>query len=133
MKKLKKLTLILSLIFIASILSCSDEDNEIIKNPDLVGVWQRSDFIENPDFNGYRENNDYRLFLKSDDSSYLTHAISYDDGTAISFALGLEWSTQDNQLTLIIDGEETNTHYSFNSDGQLILSKLTNFPFNKLD
>lgn len=130
---MKNFRLILLFISLVSILSCSD-DNDINQNPELIGIWQRSDFIENPDFSIFCKNNDYKLYIYSDDISYRTHGITYSDGSAISVAQSFEWSTKDNQLTLdFLDGDAIYTTYYFNSDGQLILSELTDLPFNKLE
>ena len=121
---MRKLKMIFYFIFIATILSCNSDDNEINQTNELVGVWQRSDFSENFE---------YKLYLNSDYTGMITSSEYFDDGKAISNALTVTWSAIDNQLTLLIADEEINTPYSFNADGQLILRGLTDLPFNKLE
>ncbi len=131
---------IILFITIACILSsCKDDvsNNNASQNSDenseLVGVWQRSDFIKDPDFSNYNENNDYKLHFNTDNSSSLTHGIFYSDGKAISTANTFEWSTENNQLSIKFSDEEViNTPYSINEEGQLLLNGLTNLPFNKI-
>ena len=124
MKALKKLKPTVLLLTIISILSCNKGDHDIKQEHELVGVWQRSDFSE------YFE---YKLHFNSDKTGMRTSTKYYDDGKAISNAVSVNWSTIDNQLTLLIADEKYNILYSFNSEGQLILNSLTELPFNKLE
>ena len=132
MKNLSKLSIILCFSCICLFASCSSDDNDADQTADLVGVWQRSDFGET---NAEGEMHDYRLYFMSTGKSYGTHGISYTDGTAISASFGFDTSISNDQLTLIFDAtsEVITTPISFNTDGQLILTGITNLPFNEIE
>ena len=123
MKNLRIPKLIFYILFMTAILSCS-KDDEINQTSELVGVWQRSDVSEN------FEN---KFVFQSDNSGYRTWFEGNMPETAISALMTLKWSAIDNHLTIMVGDEEINTTYSINSNGQLILSNLTDLPFNKIE
>ena len=121
MKSLIKLSLI-TLFFATTFLSCSSNDDSMTNTHELVGTWERTD--SNANF-------EYQLIFHSDNSGI--RISSENNGTTvISNAVDLEWSTLDNELTLVID-EEIITTYAFDSEGQLYLNSVSDFPFIKLD
>ena len=117
MKTLRKLKKIILFFIIVSMISCNTDY-------ELIGVWQRNDFSENFE---------YKLHLNSNHTGMTTSADYFDDGKALSSAEFVQWTMDNKQLNLIIGGEKITTPYSFNSDGQLILTGLTDIPFNKLE
>ena len=121
---MRGLKMIFYFILIATILSCNSDDDENNQTNGLVGVWQRSDVSD------IFEN---KFIFNSDNSGYRTWFEGNSPTSAISNAETFNWSTNDNQLTLIILNEKINTPFSFNSEGQLILSTFSDIPFNKLE
>ena len=117
MKTLKKLKKIIPFLIIISMISCNTDSK-------LIGVWQRNDFSENFE---------YKLHLNSNYTGMTTSADYFDDGKVLSSAEFVQWTMDNEQLSLVIGGEKITTPYSFNSDGQLILTGLTDIPFNKLE
>jgi hypothetical protein len=132
MKNVTKMTLLFAFICTISLVSCSsDDDTNATQNTDLVGVWQRSDAGET---NEDGETHDYKFYIDADYSGYRTYGISYADGTAISGVSFFTWSTNGNMITVDfegIDADFTST-YTLTSEGQLLLSDLTDLPFNEM-
>lgn len=117
MKTLKKLKKIIPFLIIVIMISCN-------KDSKLIGVWQRNDF---------NENFEYKLHLNSNHTGMTTSADYLNDEKVLSSAEFLQWNMDNQQLHLIIGGEKIITPYSFNTEGQLILTGLTDIPFNKLE
>ena len=114
-------TLFLFLV-IAIFFSCKNDDSGN-GNP-LIGVWQRSDVSERTDF---------KLYFNPENKGYSTDYLTNEDSTAISSLREFIWETSENRLTLnYADGDTTTTPYSINTNGQLIVTDISDFPFNKL-
>ena len=122
MKKAIKLSFVIVLTIVSTLFSCSSDNDNDSEN-ELVGIWQRIDSD-----NG----SDNKFVFNADNSGLKIYAESHEDGTAISNATSLEWSSSSNNLH-IIENEEIDTPYSFNENGQLILSAVSNIPFNRVD
>ncbi|OAB78573.1 hypothetical protein [Cochleicola gelatinilyticus] len=116
------------LIFIVafSVLSCSDDDNEVTQNLDLVGEWQRSDFSD--EF-------EYKITFNADNTGVIIERIGPLDGSGplTSSALEFNWRTKENTLTLNFGEEMETSNFSINSEGQLFLSELSDFYFIQLE
>ncbi|WP_452225931.1 hypothetical protein [Lacinutrix cladophorae] len=124
MKKNIAFNLIVVLTVLSTLFSCStDADDNFNETNTLVGVWQRID--SNDSF----EN---KFVFYADNSGIKITSETYDNATAISNAISLEWSSANNYLSLLMN-EEISTPYSFNEDGQLILSNISEIPFTRID
>lgn len=125
MKSTIKLSFVILLTVIATLFSCSTndmDDDQDIANA-LVGEWQRVDSNASlaNSFVFYADNTGIKIASEADV-----------DGTAISNATSLEWNSSSTNLQLMM-GEEINTPYSFNEEGQLILSAISSIPFVRID
>ena len=124
MKNSIKLSFVVLFTIVSTLFSCSsDDDNNDSDINELVGIWQRVDSD-----NG----TDNKFVFNADNSGLKIYAEFHEGGTAISNASSLEWSSSNNNLH-IIENEEIDTPYSFNEEGQLILSSVSNIPFNRVD
>ncbi len=125
MKNTIKLNFVILLTVVATLFSCStndmDEDQDIANA--LVGEWQRVDSNASlaNSFVFYADNTGIKIASEADKN-----------GTAISNATSLEWNSSSTNLQLMI-GEEINTPYSFNAEGQLVLSVISSIPFVRID
>jgi hypothetical protein len=113
------------LLIVTTLFSCSSEDvdDNLIETNTLVGEWQRLD-------SNASVVNTFEFY--ADNSGVKIYAEYHDDGTATSSATGIEWNTTSNNIQLLMD-EEINTPYSFNAEGQLILSAISEIPFVRID
>lgn len=124
MKKSIKLSFVVVLTIVSTLFSCSsDNDTNSSDTNELVGEWQRVD--SNSSFaTGFVFNvNNTGLKFSSE---------SFDDGTAISNAVELQWNISNANLQLMMH-EEVSTPYSFNEEGQLILSAISEIPYVRID
>lgn len=125
MKNTIKLNFVILLTVVATLFSCStndmDEDQDIANA--LVGEWQRVDSNASlaNSFVFYADNTGIKIASEADTN-----------GTAISNATSLEWNSSSTNLQLMM-GEEINTPYSFNAEGQLVLSAISSIPFVRID
>jgi len=125
MKNTIKLNFVILLTVVATLFSCStndmDEDQDI--GNALVGEWQRVDSNASlaNSFLFYADNTGIKIASEADTN-----------GTAISNATSLEWNSSSTNLQLMM-GEEINTPYSFNAEGQLVLSAISSIPFVRID
>ena len=124
MKNNIKTSFVILLTIVSTLFSCSsDTDDSLNETNALVGEWQRVD-----------SNNSFEniFVFNADNSGIKISSETNDNATAISNAVSLEWSSSNNNLLLIID-QEINTPYSFNAQGQLILSAITEIPFVRIN
>jgi len=124
MKNTIKLSFVILLTIVSTLFSCSsDADDSQNETNALIGEWKRAD--SNSSFaNGF-------VFL-ADNTGVKFTSENHDDGTAISNAVSLEWNSSATNLQLMMY-EEINTPFSFNEEGQLILSAISEIPFNRTD
>lgn len=123
MKNSIKISFLVLLTIISTLFSCSsDNDNDSDTNQ-LIGIWQRVDSD-----NG----SDNKFVFNADNSGMKIYAETHEDGSAISNATSIEWSSSNNSLHIIFY-EEIDTPYSFNDEGQLILSAVSEIPFTRVD
>ena len=106
-----------------SILSCKDDNNDSKLTTDLVGEWQRSDFSD--EF-------EYKLVFISNNTGYSSQLEGAKGGPQISTAKSFNWAISDTKLNIDYDGDIVTTNFSFNTEGQLLLSDLTDLYFVKL-
>ncbi|SRX53961.1 lipocalin family protein [Aequorivita sp. CIP111184] len=107
-------------------LSCNNDEKNSNSEPakNLIGVWQGSDLSEMYD---------YKLYFNTENKGYSTEYIANPDSTAISNLRPFIWNINENTLTLDYeDGATNTTPFSINADGQLLVSGLSDFPFNKI-
>ncbi|QRM90381.1 hypothetical protein FG167_14425 [Lacinutrix sp. WUR7] len=125
MKNTINSSFVVVLLIVSTLFSCSTNDMDDNQNETntLVGEWQRAD--SNSSFaNGF-------VFL-ADNTGVQFTSENHDDGTAISNAVSLEWNSSGTNLQLMMD-EEINTSYSFNAEGELLLSAISEIPFVRID
>lgn len=125
MKNTIKSSFVVVLLIVSTLFSCSTNDMDDNQNETntLVGEWQRADSTSSF-ANGF-------VFL-ADNTGVQFSSESHDDGTAISNAVSLEWNSSTTNLQLMMD-EEINTSYSFNAEGELLLSAISEIPFVRID
>ncbi|GEQ87072.1 hypothetical protein ULMS_25800 [Patiriisocius marinistellae] len=126
MKNNKILKTVIVLFIGISILSCKNDDDNSIENDttsNLIGEWQRSDSDDQYD---------YKLIFNTDNTGIRTLLETNADGQVISNASTYTWSTSETLLNFEFDDESLTTPFSINSNGQLLLSGLSNLLFNKL-
>ncbi|MBT0608237.1 hypothetical protein [Aequorivita echinoideorum] len=119
-------TIILLFFAVTTLLSCkNDENNTETATTNLRGEWLRSDASENYG---------YTLFFNAENKGYSTEYIKNPDGTAISGLREYIWNTEGNILTLTYTagGSETSP-FTINSEGQLIVTGISELPFNKVE
>ncbi|MBQ0787513.1 MAG: hypothetical protein KBT69_08440 [Oceanihabitans sp.] len=125
MKNTIKLNFVILLTVVTTLFSCSTndmDDDQNVANA-LVGEWQRVDSSASlaNSFVFYADNTGIKIASEAQDN-----------GTAISNAVSLEWNSSTTNLQLMMD-EEINTPYSFNAEGQLVLSAISEIPFVRID
>jgi uncharacterized membrane protein len=126
MKPLKMRKAIFLFLAITTLLSCKNDDQGNVKNEEknLIGVWQRSDVTQMKD---------YKLYFNTESAGYSTEFLANEDSTAISALREFMWNTNQNILTInYSDGAIETTPFSINANGQLIVTDISQFPFNKL-
>ncbi len=108
------------LIIISATTSCSKDD--IDQKDNLVGVWERNDFIDNTG---------YKLVFGSDNTGLKIHVTESSTGEIASSASPFEWELADNVVTIVTNDISQET-YRINPEGQLVLSTAENSSFNKV-
>ena len=105
--------------------SCKSDDDGSDQEGELIGVWQRSDASDVFEL---------QLTFHNDNSgSLMSLEVDPVNETSTSSIQDLEWRTNGNQLTMNLSGSEIITPYTINSNGQLLLSAYTDFPFNRVE
>lgn len=112
----------LLIVFTIILSSCDSDDNDI-NTHELIGVWLRSDASEEEI---------YKLYFGADNNGIWSSITNNPDGTVIGAAEIFTWNI-DSTKNLVIEEMDLNTPYYINTKGQLILSNLTDLPFNKID
>lgn len=94
---------IIFLLIMATLVSCSDDDDESVVNT-IIGTWELSIVEQGTTLNQvitFNENKTGSIFI----------TITYSGGTETNSSL-FTWSTNGNLITLIIDGETEVANYS---------------------
>lgn len=115
-----------------SIMSCSKDDSfETISNDELIGIWQLNE-IKNDSLDCKTT---LKLTFYPDNTGSRIERVECPNGEVTSSMVPLEWSSNENLLTLFIDNAQIihTTPYSFNTTEQLILDTISGLPFDKID
>jgi hypothetical protein len=120
---MKNIKLLLIFLIITSTFSCKSDD-EMNLSDNLVGEWLRNDFSD--DF-------EFKLIFQSDNSGLRIYREGNMETEITSSAIQFNWSTDKNTLTFSESDEIITTKYSFNSDGQLILTDYSDLPFIRIE
>jgi len=92
----------------------------------LIGVWHRSDASDIFEIQLTFHNDNFGSLMSLEEDPV--------NQTSTSSIQDLAWSTNGNELTFSLSGnEEITTPYAINADGQLVLSSYSELPFNRLE
>lgn len=119
MKIISKLSLIFT--FFILLQSCSSDDNSSNASDDFIGKWVRIDSNSNLE-NELNFNEDYsgiKIYLERNGEQ------------ATSSAIDFNWNATDSELTITFAEEEIISPYSFDTNGYLIITELSEIPYVK--
>ena len=105
-------TLLAALFILSTTTSCSKDD--IDPGSNLLGVWERNDFIDN---------SGYKLVFGSDNTGLKIYVNESSSGETTSSTSSFNWKAIDNMVTISeSDFVPDDAIYLINSEGQLVLN-----------
>ncbi|WP_344789338.1 hypothetical protein [Postechiella marina] len=121
---MRKLLLILTCVLtLPTLTSCSSDD--VNEGLDVLGVWEHVIINTN-------STNTLTLVFGKNSSGLKISTETFNTGEIISSSVAFNWEKNNEEVTIVLEGETTQSLYILNSEGQLVMSSSENLLLDKV-